>query len=153
MTPQNAKHYSKKNKQYFKELTYITKPIRVRYSDTDQMGYMHHSNYLRFFEIARLEWLQVLGISYQKMEKEGVWLPVVSADTHYKSPAFFEDELVVHVSLDKPPTAALFFSYTIYNQNQVLVCSGTTKLAFLDAARQRPMRCPKALFEVLHPLC
>lgn len=134
-------------------MTYKTKPIRVRYSDTDQMGYMHHSNYLRFFEIARLEWLSALGVSYKKMEKEGVWLPVVSSDTQYKYPTFFDDELVVHVKLEKPPTAALLFTYIVNNQNDLLVCTGTTKLAFLDAARQRPIRCPKELFEVLNPLC
>ncbi len=138
-------------KQKTKNVTYITKPIRVRYSDTDQMGYMHHSNYLRFFEIARLEWMTFLGISYKQMEKEAIWLPVVSAEVNYKTPSYFDDELTIKVKLEEPPMASLCFSYEIHNQNQKLVCTGQTKLAVLDAKLQRPMRCPKNLFEALKP--
>ena len=138
-------------KQKIKNVTYITKPIRVRYSDTDQMGYMHHSNYLRFFEIARLEWMASLEISYKQMEKNGIWLPVVSAEVYYKTPSYFDDELTIKVKLEERPMASLHFSYEIYNQHQKLVCTGLTKLAFLDAKLQRPVRCPKNLFEALKP--
>jgi acyl-CoA thioester hydrolase len=138
-------------KQKIKNVTYITKPIRVRYSDTDQMGYMHHSNYLRFFEIARLEWMASLEISYKQMEKNGIWLPVVSAEVYYKTPSYFDDELTIKVKLEERPMASLHFSYEIHNQHQKLVCTGLTKLAFLDAKLQRPVRCPKNLFEALKP--
>lgn len=132
-------------------MAYTTNPIRVRYSDTDQMGYMHHSNYLRFFEIARLEWLSALKISYLEMEKNGIWLPVVSAEVAFNAPSYFDDELVVMVNLKAPPTATLLFSYQIHNQHQKQVCEGITKLAFLDAQRQRPRRCPESLYKALTP--
>ena len=138
-------------KQKIKHVTYITKPIRVRYSDTDQMGYMHHSNYLRFFEIARLEWMASLEISYKQMEKNGIWLPVVSAEVYYKTPSYFDDELTIKVKLEECPMASLHFSYEIHNQHQKLVCTGLTKLAVLDVKLQRPVRCPKNLFKALKP--
>ncbi|MGC6422498.1 MAG: acyl-CoA thioesterase [Flavobacteriaceae bacterium] len=130
-------------------MSYISQPIRVRYSDTDQMGYMHHSNYLRFFEIARLEWLTTLGISYKEMEKSGIWLPVAAASVHFKNPAYFDDALRVRVQLDAPPMASLLFSYEVHNQDAILVCTGNTKLAFLDAQLGRPMRCPENLRQLL----
>ncbi len=138
-------------KQKIKHVTYITKPIRVRYSDTDQMGYMHHSNYLRFFEIARLEWMASLEISYKQMEKNGIWLPVVSAEVYYKTPSYFDDELTIKVKLEERPMASLHFSYEIHNQHQKRVCTGLTKLAVLDVKLQRPVRCPKNLFKALKP--
>lgn len=130
---------------------YLSRPVRVRYSDTDQMGYMHHSNYLRFFEIARLEWLSSLGISYKEMEQSGIWLPVVAASVQYKSPAYFDDELRVKVLLDAPPRASLLFSYEVYNQEKALISIGQTKLAFLNGATGRPRRCPDDLYLVLQP--
>jgi len=129
----------------------MSNPIRVRYSDTDQMGFMHHSNYLRFFEVARLEWLSSLGISYKKMEQSGIWLPVAHASVQFKVPSYFDDELRVKVTLETPPKASLLFSYHVFNQDETLVSTGKTKLAFLNAATGRPMRCPDDLYQVLQP--
>ena len=123
----------------------------MRYSDTDQMGYMHHSNYLRFFEIARLEWLSFLGVSYKDMEKNGIWLPVVSAAVQFKKPAFFDDALRVKVTLLAPPQARLSFAYEVFNENDACISTGHTDLAFLDAEKGKPMRCPKNLLQILKP--
>ena len=80
---------------------FISKPILVRYGETDQMGIVHHSNYLRYFEVARLEWLTALGVSYTSMEQHGILMPVIDANLSYKTSAFFEDSLIVHIQLKK----------------------------------------------------
>jgi acyl-CoA thioester hydrolase len=84
-------------------MNYSTNPILVRYAETDQMQFVHHSNYLKYFEMARLSWLSSLGVSYASMEKEGILMPVVSAKLVFKKPLFFGDEFIVNVNLKNPP--------------------------------------------------
>ncbi len=67
------------------------------------MGFAHHSNYLNYFELARIEWLNSIGFSYTKLEKQGIVMPVVSANIKYKSPAFFEDLLRIKLSIHEIP--------------------------------------------------
>lgn len=128
-------------------MNYTTRSHVVRYAETDQMQFVHHSNYLKYFEMARLEWLSSLGISYAAMEKNGILMPVVSAELNFKKPLFFGDELSVRVSLKKPPMATLEFNYQIVNQSDEEICTGGTVLAFLSAKKNRPMRCPKFLLD------
>lgn len=125
--------------------------IQIRYGETDQMGVVHHSNYLRYLEVARLEWLQELGVSYARMEREGVAMPVIKANVEYKVPACFEDFITVDVQLVEIPKARISFVYEIKNHRDELVATAQTDLAFLDAKTRRPMRCPSdflALFSV-----
>lgn len=129
---------------------FISKPILVRYGETDQMGIVHHSNYLRYFEVARLEWLTALGVSYTSMEQHGILMPVIDANLSYKTSAFFEDSLIVHIQLEEIPRVKIKFSYEIKNQKDQVVCLGHTSLAFLNVETRKPMRCPEnfsALFE------
>ena len=122
---------------------YISKPILIRYGETDQMGIVHHSNYLRYFEVARLEWLSFLGVSYKSMEQEGVIMPVIDVNLSYKIPALFDDKIIVEVQLDEIPKVKMKFSYSIKNQNNQIVCLGETTLVFLNSKTRKPMRCPK----------
>ncbi len=128
-------------------MNYTTRSHVVRYAETDQMQFVHHSNYLKYFEMARLEWLSSLGISYAAMEKNGILMPVVSAELNFKKPLFFGDEFSVRVSLKKPPMATLEFNYQIVNQSDEEICTGSTVLAFLSAEKNRPMRCPEFLLD------
>jgi len=128
-------------------MNYTTERITVRYSETDQMHFVHHSNYPKYFELARLEWLSELGISYAKMEQEGILMPVVRIGVEYKTPLFFGDTFCVKVTLKQLPKATLDFEYLIVNQNDELICTGYTKLAFLSPQTKRPMRCPDFLAE------
>ena len=123
--------------------------LRVRYGETDKMGVVHHSNYLKYFEFARIEWLRNLGISYLKTEKEGIILPVVKTEITFKKAAFFDDLLEIKVVLLAPPTSKIMFGYAIINQNKVLVCEGKTTLGFLDARSMRPIRCPQSISDKL----
>ena len=122
---------------------FISKPILVRYGETDQMGIVHHSNYLRYFEVARLEWLTALGVSYTSMEKQGIIMPVIDANLSYKTSAFFEDHLIICIKLEEIPKVKIKFSYEIRNQKNQVVCLGNTSLVFLNAKTRKPTRCPE----------
>ena len=122
---------------------FTSKPLLVRYGETDQMGVVHHSNYLRYFEVARLEWLSALGVSYASMEKEGLIMPVIDIKATYKTPALFDDSLTIYVFLSELPRVKIIFSYEIKNQKDEIVCTGETTLAFLNAKSRKLVRCPE----------
>ena len=128
-------------------MEYTTKQIIVRYHETDQMHFVHHSNYLKYFELARLEWLSNLQISYAEVESRGIFMPVVNASLKYIKPLVFGDNFSVTVILKKEPTATLEFDYKILNQNKELISTGNTQLAFLSSDTKLPIRCPKFLLE------
>lgn len=128
-------------------MEYTTKQIIVRYHETDQMHFVHHSNYLKYFELARLEWLSDLQISYAEMESRGILMPVVNASVKYTKPLVFGDNFSVTVILKKEPKATLEFDYKILNQNKELISTGNTLLAFLSSDTKLPIRCPKFLLE------
>ena len=88
----------------------------VRYYETDKMGIVHHSNFLRYLEIARLEWLNKLGLDYNEIEKNGIILPVVDVSISYKQPARYGDNLRVQVSLKDRPKVTINFDYKVINQ-------------------------------------
>lgn len=123
--------------------------IKVRYAETDQMGVVHHGNYPQYLEIARLEWLDALGISYKTMEENGVFLPVYAIGITYKKSAQFDDVLKVVVSLRNLPTVRIIFDYKIYNQHDELLTTAHTELIFMDAAKNRPIRCPAYILDKL----
>ena len=128
-------------------MEYTTKQIIVRYHETDQMHFVHHSNYLKYFELARLEWLSNLQISYAEVESRGIFMPVVNASLKYIKPLVFGDNFSVTVILKKEPKATLEFDYKILNQNKELISIGNTLLAFLSSDTKLPIRCPKFLLE------
>ncbi len=113
------------------------------------MGVVHHSNYLRYFEVARIEWLSKLGVSYQAMEAAGVMMPVIDVQITYKTPAKFEDQLRIKIHLKEVPLVKMTFLYEVVNQKEELICTAHTTLAFMNAENRRPHRCPenfKAIF-------
>ena len=128
-------------------MNYTTVEVRVRYVETDQMSFVHHSNYLKYFELARLEWLNFLGISYSQLEESGVLMPVVRASAEYIKPLFFDESFKITVSLIDPPKATLKFQYVVVNSKNITVCKGETVLAFLSKKTMRPTRCPKIFSE------
>ena len=135
---------------YLKKLKihFTSSPLIVRYGETDQMGVVHHSNYLRYFEVARLEWLTQLGVSYNKMEEEGIMMPVISAQIDYKTPACFEDQLRIKIHLKEIPLVKMTFIYEVVNQKDELVCTATTVLAFMNAKNRKPHRCPESFKKI-----
>ncbi|GAA0719281.1 thioesterase family protein [Aquimarina litoralis] len=123
--------------------------LKVRYSETDQMGVVHHGNYAQYLELARIDWLSRLGISYKNMEENGVMLPVFTLNFKFKKSAFFDDELTVKTFLKKIPTARIVFDYEIYNQNQDLLTIASSTLVFVDTKTRKPILCPPYLLEII----
>jgi acyl-CoA thioester hydrolase len=106
--------------------------IKVRYAETDQMGYVHHSYYALYLEEARMDLLKVMGIDCAQLEKDGIIMPVVEMRTRYSSPLRFGDSIVVEAEIAPPWDTKLEFRYKIYNQDQKLVSRSRTTLVFAE---------------------
>ncbi len=117
--------------------------IRVRFAETDQMGYLHHGNYAELYEVARTEMLRSLGMSYKSMEEDGVMMPVIEMKCKYIKPAFYDDEIRIKVIVEEKPAVRITFKYELYNQNQVLINMGETMLVFVNIEKNRPCMAPK----------
>ena len=122
--------------------------IDVRYYETDQMGVVHHSNYIRYFECGRVDLLKKLGLPIEKIEEAGVMLPVAFVECRYKLPAKLGDVLTVVSIVDEVPRARLVIRNEIYNRDGQLLCDGKVVLGFIDALSRRPVRCPQSLNDI-----
>ena len=125
--------------------------IHVRYAETDQMGIVHHANYLVWFELGRTNICKAKGFSYREMEESGIMMPVYENYSRYLQPARYDDELTIKVTIPDLPTARVVFRYEIRNQDNVLINTGETTLVFLNRETNRPNRAPKGLIEKLKP--
>lgn len=128
--------------------SFVTK-TRIRYSETDQMGVVYHGNYAQFFELGRTEWLRKLGITYKDMETNGILLPVISLQCNFIKSALYDDVLTIKTVLKKKPMVKIEFDYEIINQNNEIICTGNTVLAFMNRTTMKPTRCPSYLIESL----
>lgn len=123
--------------------------VRVRYSETDQMGVVYHGNYAQYFEMGRVEWLRNIGISYKWMEENGVMLPVVSLSMNYKKPARYDDLLKVKTIFKSQTSVKIEFDYEIYNELNELLTIGSSILVFVNMKTGRPMAAPEYVREKL----
>jgi acyl-CoA thioester hydrolase len=123
--------------------------VRVRYQETDQMGIVYYSNYFVYFEMGRIEFLRSVGISYAELEKENVFLAVADAHCKYRSPAVFDDLLVIKTCISMMKLARIEFSYEIRRVNEeTLIAEGSTLLACLGA-NKKPMAIPEKIRDAL----
>ena len=118
---------------------------RVCYADTDQMGYVYYGNYARFYEIARVETLRSIGVSYKVLEDAGIGLPVYENYSKYHAPALYDDLLRIECTLIKMPSARIEFEYKIFNQSDDLLHEGKTTLVFMDLATKKVVKAPEWL--------
>jgi len=123
--------------------------VRVRYSETDRMGYVYYGNYASYFEVGRVEMIRSLGFSYKKMEDEGVALPVLDFNIRYFKPAFYDDELRIEVEMRDLPRARIQFYYKTYNQEGELLNEAETTLVFINTETKRPCMAPASFVEAL----
>ncbi|EIA08921.1 acyl-CoA thioesterase [Flavobacterium frigoris] len=123
--------------------------VRVRYSETDQMGVVYHGNYAQYFEMGRVEWLRNLGISYKWMEESGIMLPVVSLNINYKKPARYDDLLTVRTIFKSQTSVKIEFDYEIYNEKMELLTIASSTLVFVDMKTSRPTVPPEYINEKL----
>lgn len=121
--------------------TYETK-IRVRYSETDQMGYVYYGNYACYYEIGRVETIRSLGINYAEMEKNGIFMPVISLNSKYIKPAFYDQEITIKTIINQLPNVRIHFDYELINEAGDLINTGSTDLVFIDAKTNRPCKAP-----------
>ena len=123
--------------------------LDVRYYETDQMGIVHHSNYVRYIECGRSDMMKKAGMPIEAIEAAGVMLPVVSVECHYKLPAKMGDTLRIVSMVSKVPMAKLEIDTEIYNQHNDLLCVGKVILGFIDSVTRHPVRCPEKLAETI----
>lgn len=116
--------------------------IRVRYGETDRMGYLYYGNYPEYFEVARTDMIRSLGLSYREIEDSGIIMPVRSLKVDYKLPAKYDELLKVKSCLNKLPEVKLDIDYEMYNEAGAMICTGNTVLAFVDAKSRRIRRAP-----------
>jgi acyl-CoA thioester hydrolase len=111
--------------------------FRVAYSDTDQMGVMHHSNYLRYFEMARYELLRDMGISYSEIENGGVIMPVIQANIDYKRPAVYDQKIRIEtrIALNKGPR--IVFAADMLDEAGKIVCKSEITLAYVNKINRK----------------
>ncbi len=125
---------------------------RVRYGETDQMGYLYYGNYAQYFEIGRVEMLRSLGLTYKEMEQEhGIWMPVVYMETRYVRPALYDELLTIRTTLRKLPEKFITFHMEIFNEKNKLVNGGSVKLCFVKADTGKTILAPEFLLEKLRP--
>jgi len=124
--------------------------IRVRYSETDQMGYVYYGNYPAYYEVGRAEAMRQLGMTYRQMEEKDVMMPIASLHVKYIRPAFYDDLLTVRTIVKEFPKSRMHFFYEVYNEKEKLINQGETVLAFVDMKTGRPCSAPKWFAEALH---
>jgi len=130
-------------------MIHTTHSIRVRYGETDPMKYVYYGNYAEYFEIARVELFRSLGISYDEIEKRGIFLPVSEYKIKFLKPALYDQLLEIHTYIRKIPGVKIEFDYEIYNEDKVKITEASTTLFFLDAQNNKISRCPSFLMELI----
>ncbi len=128
--------------------------LRVRYSETDQMGVVYHANYLVYMEEGRTRLMEDLGCSYAELEREGWALVVRKAELRFRAPAYYDEELVIRTAVARLGGASLRFVYEIARAaDGTLLAEGMTELACLDqrSGEGRPALLPARVRELLEP--
>lgn len=128
-----------------------TTKIRVRYGETDQMGYMYYGNYAEFYEVGRVEMLRSLGLTYRGMEESGIMMPVLEMKSKYLKPARYDEEISVRVIIHKMPGVKIHFNYELHNEKQELIHTGETLLVFVNMTTNRPCLPPQEFLDALKP--
>jgi len=121
--------------------------IRVNYSDTDKMGFMHHSNYVKIYENARWETLRHIGIPYSEIEAQDIFMPVVSMDFKFLRPAFYDEELTVTTIISEIPKSKINFIFELRNNKNQIVNRAKLSCAFINSVTNKALRPPIKLIE------
>lgn len=131
--------------------TKLTKEIkiRVRYAETDRMGFVYYGNYATYFEVARVEWLRELGINYLELENNGIALPVVELKIRYFKPAFYDQFLTVRTLVKEFSGVRLTFGHETFNESGELINSAEVQLVFINTSTLKPSSPPEAIIKAL----
>lgn len=127
--------------------------VRVRYSETDKMGYVYHGNYAQYLEMGRVEWMRQIDVPYREMEQSGIMLPVLHLSIDFKKAAVYDEVIAIETTLSEGlPAYKLEFTYQIFGEAGDLLCTAFTALVFISAETRKPIRCPDYLLEKLRRL-
>lgn len=122
---------------------------RVSYSETDQMGFVHHSNYARFYENARWEMFRSMGINYAQIEEDGVLMPVVKMEARFIQALHYDEEYVIETQISKLPQSVLELAYIISTRERGIVHTAKVTLAFINKITQKACRPPVMIVQKL----
>jgi acyl-CoA thioester hydrolase len=123
---------------------------RVRYGETDQMGYLYYGQYAQYYEIGRVELMRSIGITYKNLEKDHqIMMPVVHLESRFIRPAFYDEMLTIQTTLNKIPSKFIHFSVEIFNEQNKLVNGGKVKLCFVDIPMGKSIQCPDFLLNII----
>jgi acyl-CoA thioester hydrolase len=125
--------------------------IRVRYAETDRMDFVYYGNYAVYFEVARVEALRGMGVTYKEMESQGVLLPVLDYEVRFIRPAVYDDLLTIKTTIPELPGARIKFRYETYNQGGVLLNKASTTLVFVDKESRKPCKAPGHILQAIQP--
>ena len=125
--------------------------IRVRYSETDQMGYVYNGNYAQYYEVGRVEMLRSLGLTYSGMEASGIMMPVMEMKCKFLKPARYDEEISVKVIMDKMPGVKIHFRYELHNEKIELIHTAETLLVFVNMLTNRPCLPSQEFLDKLKP--
>jgi acyl-CoA thioester hydrolase len=131
--------------------TYDTQ-ARVRYGETDQMGYLYYGTYALYYEIGRAEMIRSLGLSYQAMEKEfGIMMPVMSLQMRFVRPALYDELVTIRTTLRELPSNTITFHHELFNEKKKLLNGGSVKLCFVEMSTNKTVGTPQYLMDKLSP--
>ncbi len=125
--------------------------VRVRYGETDQMAYVYYGYYAMYYEVARVESLRKLGVTYKELEAMGVMMPVLENHSKFLTAARYDELLRIVTTIREKPTVRIKFEYEIFNEEDKLIHQGETLLAFVNQKSGRPCRPPEVMMNVLEP--
>ena len=129
-----------------------TTHIRVRYGETDQMGYLYYGNYALYYEVGRAEAIRELGFTYRQLEEMGIMMPVAELNAQYLRPALYDDLITVKTILKEMPDGPkIQFHSELYNEQGMLLNKGVTTLVFFDPATKKKTNIPQELHTRLAP--
>ena len=131
------------------KMIHTTHTIRVRYAETDPMKYVYYGNYAAYFELGRVELFRSIGISYDEIEKLGIWLPVSDYNIKYLKPALYDQKLEIHTYVKKIPGVRIEFEYEIYNEEKIKITEARTTLFFLNSETNKVIKCPDFLMKLI----
>lgn len=123
--------------------------VRVRYGETDKMGYVYYGNYPLYYEIGRTELMRGFGYPYSKIEEMGIMLPVRTLDIKYHKAAKYDDLLTIRTTIKEMPGVKITFYYEVLNEENELLNEGTTMLVFVDENTRKPRKAPDDLLNQL----
>jgi acyl-CoA thioester hydrolase len=126
--------------------------VRVRYGETDQMGYLYYGNYALYYEVGRVEMLRSLGITYKEMEATyHIMMPVMSLQMRFVRPALYDELLTIKTTLREFPEQNITFHVEVLNEKKKLVNGGSVKLCFVDMPTNKTVNAPMFLTDKLKP--